>query len=303
MLSTASWWNVTPDLFVGLVTHARSRFPDAVTESGLQQRLVSALTSSGMTVMSGISDRDEYTPELLPLTRQEVLASVSGELDSELRWREYLAGKPAGMKLHAFMLVRRAKRTIDFAPPWRRTLAADDTGPRMARRLANIELSHLRIIEEAVASGAGWALLIEDDAGADDVDRFAAQLREFLDAADHRGQPVMMNLSESFTPEVLGIEPLLTPIAASDAGTTWRVFSAERPVTNTVCAVLYRGDFLTRMLDVLRTIPISPVIPIDFKLNEAVIRLAPTMAPGDCWVASPAPLEQRSGVPTIVIRP
>lgn len=294
---------MAPDLFIGLVTHPRSRFPDAVTDQGLLGSLARELTSAGVSVATGISDQDEHRPELLTIDRAEVTASVDGELASELRWRQYLSGRPADLRVRAFMTVRQIKRRMAYAPPWHRTLAGDDPGPRMVRRLVNIELSHLRIIDDAVTSGASWALLIEDDAWSPDATRLATELTAFLSAADDRGQPAMMNLSESFSPDELQIRHLLTPLVRAEGSSPWRVFSAQQPVTNTVCAVLYRRDLLVRLHDALREIPLSPVLPIDFKINEAVMRIAGGMQPGDCWVASPAPIQQRSGVPAVSLRP
>ena len=168
----------------------------------------------------------------------------------------------------------------------------------MVRRLANIELSHLRLIDEAVASGARWALLLEDDAGSDDPRTFTADLLRFMSEADTRGTPLTVNMSESFSIADLGIGHLLVPVPAEEAG-PWPMLAASRPVTNTVCAVLYRHDFLVRLQQQVHDIPLAPVIPIDFKLNEAFMRMAPTVGRGDVWVASPAPLAQRSGVPAV----
>jgi hypothetical protein len=162
----------------------------------------------------------------------------------------------------------------------------------------NIELSHLRLIDLAVASGASWCLLLEDDAWCEDPRAFAIDLLRFVREADSRGKLLTVNMSESFTLEDLGIGHLLTPVPAEQAG-PWPMLEADRPVTNTVCAVLYRGDFLARLQHELHRVPLAPVIPIDFKLNVALMRMAPTVAPGDFWVASPAPLSQRSGVPTV----
>jgi hypothetical protein len=289
---------VTPDLFVGLVTHPRSRFADAASPTGLMSGLATAVAESGATVVTAVSDRDEYTDDLLPLTVDVVRQSIEAELSCERRWREYLAGHPAGVGLRSFMAVRRAYRSITLAPPWVRSLGPDDAGARMVRRLVNIELSHLRLIEEAVASGASWCLLLEDDAWCEDPHGFASALMRFVREAETRGQPQTVNMSESFSIDDLGIRHLLTPIPPEQAG-PWPMYAAERPVTNTVCAVLYRGDFMARLLGELRQIPVAPVIPIDFKLNEALMRMAPSVAPGDVWVASPAPLSQRSGVPTV----
>jgi hypothetical protein len=288
-------------VFVGLVTHARSRFADALSADGLQSSLARHLNELGCRAVSGVSADDAYLPSLLTIDRKAVIASIRAELDSELRWRAYLAGAKPSVWLRSFMAVRRAKRTITQAPPWRRTMTPDDAGARMVRRLVNIEFSHLRIMREAVQSGARWIVLLEDDASSTDAAARAHELAAFVQAADKQGRPLTINLSESFTPEQLGIEHLLTPINPSSipAGLPWRLFSAQRPVTNTVCAVLYRGDFLARLLVILEEIPVSPVIPIDFKVNEAMMQLSDTMAAGDCWVASPAPLVQSSGVPKV----
>jgi hypothetical protein len=288
-------------VFVGLVTHARSRFADAASADGLQCPLACHLNELGYRAVTGVSADDAYAPSLLTIDRKAVIASIRAELDCELRWRGYLAGARPSVWLRLFMALRQVKRTIAFAPPWRRTITPDDAGARMVRRLVNIELSHLRIMREAVESGARWIVLLEDDASSTDTPARANELAAFIEAADTRGQPLTINLSESFTPEQLGIEHLLTPIdpSSNPASLPWRLFSAQRAVTNTVCAVLYRGDFLARLLAGLDEIPVSPVIPIDFKVNEAVMRLAGSMAAGDCWVASPAPLVQSSGVPKV----
>jgi len=63
--------------------------------------------------------------------------------------------------------------------------------------------------------------------------------------------------------------------------------------------MLYRRPFLEHLRSTLALIPLSPVIPIDFKVNEALMRMAPVCPAGDAWLASPAPLTQRSGVPTV----
>lgn len=289
---------MTPHLFVGLVTHERSRFTDATTPDGLLGRVAAAVTDAGVAVTTAVSDRDEYADDLVPLSIDVVRDSIRAELRSELRWREYLSGQSAGAGLRAFMALRRGYRTMRLAPPWRRSIAADDPGPRMVRRLVNIELSHLRLIDEAVASGAAWCLLLEDDASSDDPAAFAHDLLRFVREADRRGRPLTVNMSESFTLDDLGIRHLLVPVPADEAG-PWPMLAAERPVTNTVCAVLYRGDFMARLQRELQQIPLTPVVPIDFKLNEALMRMAPSVEAGDFWVASPAPLSQRSGVPTV----
>ena len=75
-----------------------------------------------------------------------------------------------------------------------------------------------------------------------------------------------------------------------------QILSASKPVTNTVCAVLYRTSFLEELLTVLDSLPLSPVIPIDWKLNAALLQMhdSGALGAGDCWFLEPAPIVQRS---------
>jgi hypothetical protein len=67
-------------------------------------------------------------------------------------------------------------------------------------------------------------------------------------------------------------------------------------VTNTVCAVLYRSTFLADLLPTLKDIPMEPIVPIDWKLNAALMQLVRegTIGDGDCFTLEPAPIRQSS---------
>lgn len=298
---------VPPDLFVGLVTHPRSRFPDARTQDGLAARVANEARRLGWSVDSVVIDDDLLTDDVLTIDRHEVKASIKAELSVEAKWREYVAGRPLTTKERAVLVARKVKRHLDLAPPWQRDLTTESPGARMVRRLANIELAHLAVMREAAASGAAWTLILEDDAASAEPTTFAEDLGSFLQAHENTRQPSTVSLSESFTPAQLGIEHLLVPLTRGQGDDqdqassllNWHLWAAKRPVTNTVCATLYRRDFLASLVDILEAIPLAPVVPIDFKLNEALMRVAPTMQSGDCWLAHPAPLAQRSGVPQV----
>ena len=106
-----------------------------------------------------------------------------------------------------------------------------------------------------------------------------------------------VNVSESFPLDALGIEHLLTPTDVPWAGTANRgVLSASRPVTNTVCAILYRAQFARDLLAEFAQMPMTPVLPIDWKLNDALMRMNADgrLGPGSCWLVSPAPIDQLS---------
>lgn len=173
-------------------------------------------------------------------------------------------------------------------------------GSRSLIRLANIELAHLAIMDEAISSEARWCVILEDDAQVNDPATFAAQLAGFIESVERARQDVsMMNLSESFTPQQLGITHMLQPLDSTFTK-DWSLFRSDRHVTNTVCAVLYRRDFLIDLRAQLAAIPLEPVIPIDFKINAAIMQSESTL-PGETFVCSPAPIDQASGVPSIPI--
>jgi hypothetical protein len=169
----------------------------------------------------------------------------------------------------------------------------------MLRRLINIELSHIGLMRQAVDCDSDWALIVEDDAAADEPEGFATALAQFTQDHQDERQPKYVNVSRSFSEERLRIDAHLTPVGIWGTAGNIPVLSAERPVTNTVCAILYRTDFLRELLAVLDGIPVAPVLPIDWKLNEAILRMVEsgTLGAGDCWFLSPAPVVQRSMTP------
>ena len=74
------------------------------------------------------------------------------------------------------------------------------------------------------------------------------------------------------------------------------MLAASRPISNTVCAILYRADFLGRFLERFEALPIEPVVPIDWKLNIVLMDMYDVgeIVAGDCWIVTPGPVDQRS---------
>jgi hypothetical protein len=286
--------SVTAELFIGLVTHPRSRFPAGAGPDGLAQSLARALADKGVSTEVAVHDQDVWTPDLLVIDEQEIADSIDAELDVEARWRAYLNPRTNGLALRAVMAARRVRRRHRFLP---RGVAVGDehAGFRMVRRLVNIEVAHLSLMTQARDSGAGWSLILEDDATGDPTSA-ARVVRAVMAAAQGSDGPRYVNVSRSFDEGRLGIEHLLTDLGPVPEAEGVHALSAERPVTNTVCAVLYRGDFLQTLVPALDGIPLSPVIPIDWKLNEALMTMfesgqTPT---GACWLLRPAPILQGS---------
>lgn len=289
--------SVMTDLFVGLVTYPGTRFADSSGPEGVLTSLAEACRTAGLSVVTEISGENAFDADTFPVSAKDIRASIRAELDIESRWRSYLSGRHQSVTASLIMQVRRARRLLRSVPPWRHRLQPNDAGPQMVRRLANIEMAHMALFHSAQASGAAWSLILEDDAGTNDTAAFSEQLLNFLEAMEGSKSPGMACLSESFSMESLGVAHLLRKVEAPQL--PWTMFSSVRPVSNTVCATLYSSTFLKALNAELSAIPMTPVVPIDFKLNEALMRLAPSLAPGTVWLADPAPLIQRSGVPEV----
>ncbi len=274
------------DLFIGVVSHAKSRFSVSQGPAGLGSQLHSRLAASGLAVALQVNTADLHDPSAMPVSRASVQASLTEQLHVDRRWSAYLSASrgPSWWLHHGLRWARRAEQAIKSPPV------------RSVERLLNIELSHLDLLRTGTAAGADWVLVLEDDAACVDVDDCATGILGLMDHG--RLQPAFVNVSQSFTPEQLGIAHLLAPAQ----GVAWRgsvdrrVLAASRPVTNTVCAILYRSTFASALLAVWDALPVEPVVPIDWKMNVALMQMFEdgTIASGDCWLVDPGPIDQMS---------
>lgn len=284
---------MNPTIFLGLVTHQRTNYPKSSGPQGLISSLSSALTHLSVSTRAEIHDADLHDETVVPLTTREVISSIDAELDVEQRWRLHVDPGQSHIRLHSFMTSRRLYRRLRLTPPWHRRTQATPQGARMLRRLVNIELAHLNLMQAAVDCRSTWALILEDDAWVADHLEFAEALASFVETHTSTDKPLYVNVSHSFA-DPLGISRHLHPVGAWNGSTT--EMESDRALTNTVCAVLYRTAFLETLLATLQEIPVSPVLPIDWKLNEALLALTArrTVGPGDCWFLTPGPIMQGS---------
>ncbi len=67
----------SPDLFIGVVSHERTRFPASQGPTGLAARLSNALESIGVSSVVHIETSDLLDPSLIHLDETTVQASLS----------------------------------------------------------------------------------------------------------------------------------------------------------------------------------------------------------------------------------
>ena len=279
-------------IFLGLVTHPATRFPEASTEQGFLPVLSAELDHLGVSSQLSVHDTDEWTESVLTIDQAEIHKSIDAELSVEKRWRKYIDPSVPTWLLDSFMGMRRVYRRRKFLSG-----ASVERGARMVRRLVNIELAHISLLRQAARSDCDWAVIAEDDAECVDTPAFARALSSFVASRSLERQPEYVNISRSFAPSRLRISRLLRLIQRwGDPESGIQILEADRPVTNTVCAILYRTEFIRQLLAELDAIPLSPVVPIDWKLNLAIMQLHAEgrLREGDCWTLEPGPVIQRS---------
>ena len=277
----------SPALFIGVVSYTGSRFSDNQGPEGFAHALTRSLEAAGVAVETRINTENLHDPAKTPVTPALVQESLSAQLRLEDEWVRYLRGDDAS----TLSDVGRSGLRWGLRQ-WRRLKSP---GSVPVTRLINIELSHVDLLQAGVSSGAPWLLIVEDDAATTAPADCASGLSALL--TETPGSVQFVNLSESFPLSQLGVQHLL-----SDSGSTWaggiprQIVSASRPVTNTVCAILYRRDFAMDLLKWFAAQPMTPVVPIDWKLNKSLMELnrSGRLGAGTCWLISPAPIQQLS---------
>lgn len=270
-------------LSIGVVSHERSRFAASQGPDGLAARLVAPLAAHGVLASVTVNMADLLDPAIHAIDASTIQAALSAELAMERRWAAFLGRtrQPRWWVSHSLQTARRTTRRV--RPP----------DAAMVRRLINIELSHLDLMHRALDAGTDWLLLLEDDAAASDVIDCAAGLAGLMAAP---GAPAYVNVSASFPLDVLGVAELVRPVGTWAGSVPRTILASSRPFTNTVCAILYRREFLVLLVAALDAIPLEPVLPIDWKLNAALLQLWDdgVLGDGDCWSVEPAPIDQLS---------
>lgn len=256
-----------------------SQFPASQGRHGLAAQLSETLPESQLEICM----RDLFTESGISTDASMTQAALSAELRAEYRWGRYLdrSREPRWWFTYMGRWVQRLRQTI-----------ARPSGS-YTRRLLNIEYSHRFLMRKGLKSGADWIVILEDDAACENIEDLRDGLLSLFSAGRRE---TLINLSDSFTPEQLGIAHMLHMSHEIQwLGDQHRVvLEAERPVTNTVCAMAYSRAMLARIVTFFEAMPEQPVLPIDWKLNEALMHVTATASDIQCLLLDPAPVRQLS---------
>ena len=290
------------DFFIGVVSHEKSPFAaNAAAGKSPADQLAQALDDLGASTRVQINVADLWDEGMdegrldptwdVRLDPASVQRSLSAQIRAEDAWGRYLGGRSWWHHNGRMLKLRIGRFVRRFHRP----------DPTTIRRLLNIELSHLDLLQRGVDAQARWILILEDDAEIDDIPELARGLIGI--AADGANTVNFVNLSASFPLSELGIERLLIPWAEGvwSGGTPRLILEARKPITNTVCAIAYTRAFAQQLLERWNDLPVDPVVPIDWKLNLALMHMTQNHARGrkaperrSCLIIEPAPITQMS---------
>lgn len=274
-------------VFIGLVSYSKSAFVESKGSEGLARQLSVAFEELGIQTHVQINTSDLFNQNSFPLTPKMARDSVWREIQLESDWFHFLK-KPRRLA----HLIRIAGRQSRFLLNWRSNSETTEL-----RRLLNIEYSHVDLYRAALKCGSDWAVILEDDAYSSDPVALATCLNQLMNV---KMPPRLINLSSSYSLEEIGISHLMSGAQQhiSEFPNECSVLQSQRPATNTVCAIAFRTEFLAHVLADFDSRPAEPVVPIDWKLNAALMRLwdAKLIGPNECWFVEPAPIIQLSMV-------
>ena len=277
-------------ILIGLVTHEASRFNDESQATDQVSVLANLISSMGFKVDLLISDRNDFSASGEVISPLMAVRSAREQAILEVRWANYLKQQSNPDRRASFRAwIRIAgmtlKRSLDYL-----------VSRRKLRRLANIDLSHMRILERGINSNADWILIIEDDGFIENVGETASLLARILLHLNSLNQ-IFVNLSESISIEKLGVETLVLDLDNYlDDESDRKLVHLRAPITNTVCANLYSTRFAQSWHLSMDRDGLFPSIPIDWRLNRYILEMVDLCIAQDvdCYWVIPAPVVQGS---------
>ena len=140
-------------------------------------------------------------------------------------------------------------------------------------RQSNISASHLTSMKQSLESGESFVLILEDDFLINDMEAIMIMLKFATSVEVSKSKLQLINLSKSFSYQELGFQNFVESSIKDVNYPNYTIDILKYPVTNTVCATLYKSDFLKKLVCELESLKMVSLIPIDHKVNIALTKL------------------------------
>ena len=140
-------------------------------------------------------------------------------------------------------------------------------------RQSNISAGHLNLMKSSLESTKGYVLILEDDFLIQDTAALINMLKFATSTEVSKSNVQLINLSKSFSYLELGFWNFVGRSINNSTYHNCTIDVLKYPVTNTVCATLYKTDFLVKLISELESQKRMSIIPIDHKINIALNQL------------------------------
>ena len=128
-------------------------------------------------------------------------------------------------------------------------------------------------MKQSLESDKSFVLILEDDFLINDIEAIITMLKFATSVEVSKSKLQLINLSKSFSYQELGFQNFVESSIKNTNYPNFTIDILKYPVTNTVCATLYKSDFLTKLTSELDSLKQISIIPIDHKINIALNKL------------------------------
>lgn len=238
------------------------------------------MSQLGINVVTLISDRNDFHLSGKVIGIVDRFRSAWKQVQIEKAWDKYV------WESTSLDSLTRERGAVFFSGMFVKRAISYLFNSSSLARLANIDLSHLRVLKEGVASGADWVLIIEDDAQFADPVKTAGVLRTVLEFFGSPTRSIFINLSDSIDTVELRVDGIVlagnSMLALTNGSELLEISPA---ISNTVCANMYSLDFASDFASAIEVQGILPSVPIDWRLNQLIMEARVT--PVECYWVKP----------------
>jgi hypothetical protein len=260
-------------IFIGLVTHKKSKYYSAVLDSYINPLLYDLSESN---VDFNISQGNYFLNNNEITNLKSYYHDINNILFNEIRNHIdlFIKIKRIDKARVIYNLVYSMYKYIDenfkILTHLKCLRALYDDRNTLNLRLNNIEASHRNLISQALTKNSIWTIIFEDDVHWEDSKSVKDLILAIIGSHKIESEIKLYCISKSFTLDQLAISSIAREIDLIQNGSV--MYQINFPVTNTLCATVYHNSILKYLLTGLeKGKKMSINLPIDLKIN-AILR-------------------------------